>query len=603
MKYWDLDAKLIIEQNPSFEFVEWIDSNMVIQKIQPEIGNEPAIGLNISNLPYRRDQWIESALDSSINITEWVRLTQGGESFLVDAPVFYEGTFQGTITAGLVFNKHFDEVMLTRDNLCLNLYDHKGVQFYSRGDTEVIKKDQRYLYRATVPVASSHSQEWILELGPGPTFFESNVWYEKKLGLLLGVLLAILVSVTLYLLLRSSREQRRISVINSQLNRLNEDLKSEKKKAEKASVAKSEFLSNMSHEIRTPINAILGLLDIVKRQLPAESLEVHKYLDMMTFSSKNLLGLVNDILEIEKIEAGKVDLIERKFEPLEEVKLLQKLYQPLFEEKGLYLKLTYGTNDGYSMLGDSLKFNQILTNLLRNAFKFTQHGGVEMRYSEILEGELATVSIEISDTGIGIPEEKLERIFERFLQVETGYTRKFEGTGLGLSITRMLVEAMGGSIEVKSKQGGGSTFSVKVTLRRLDKSDTENRQEHSSDTMYPDRKVLVVEDNPMNVLVLTKLLHQFEIVADVAGNGTEAVKMCKEEDYDLIFMDIHMPEMDGHEASRKIREAGCSGPVVALSANITKKSIQEAKEAGMQDYITKPFTREVILSILKNYLR
>lgn len=602
LKYWDFDASLIIEQNPSFEFVEWIDSNMVIQKIQPEKGNEPAIGLDISKVPYRRSQWRQSAEDSSINITEWAKLTQGGESFLVDAPVYYKGTFQGTITAGLVFNKHFDEVMVTRENLCLNLYDHKGVLFYSWGDYGLINKDQGYIYRTEIPVTADRNQKWVLELGPGVTFFESNIWFERKLGLVLGVLIALLMAVTLYLLLRSSREQRRISIINHQLHQLNEDLKKEKKKAESASRAKSEFLSNMSHEIRTPLNAILGLLDIVKRQLPGGNAEIQKYLEMMTFSSKNLLGLVNDVLEIERIEAGKVDLVERTFQPLEEVKLLQKLYQPLFEEKSLYLNLIHENEEGYTMLGDSLKFNQILTNLLRNAFKFTHKGGVEMSYSELITGNEATVIVEISDTGIGIPEEKLKRIFERFSQVETGYTRKFEGTGLGLAISRMLIEAMGGSIEVKSQPGAGSVFTIRVNFK------IESRTNHESDAPrfpeegYRGSRVLVVEDNPMNVLVLTKLLEQFEIFADVAGTGAEAVEMCAANQYDLIFMDIHMPEMDGHEATRKLRAAGCSCPVVALSANITKASVQEAREAGMQDYITKPFTREAIMKVLKQHL-
>lgn len=600
LQYWVQDAQMMISQNPSFQFVEWIDSNMVIQEIEPIEGNEAALGLDISNVPYRRDAWIASSLDSSTNVTNWAKLTQGGNSFLVDAPVFYNGTFQGTITAGMVFNKHFDDVMAGRDEYSLALYDNEGTLFYSIGDTAFYYRSDEFVFETKVPVELGSLQQWRLKLKPTSTFFALDSWYEDNLGLALGLAIALMMGVTLFLLLQSSREKRRISLVNIELKELNNALNKEKKKAEQASLAKSEFLSNMSHEIRTPLNAILGFIDILNRQKVGEDAE--KYLSMMTFSSKNLLGLVNDVLEIDRIESGKVELVDREFYPLEEVRLLLDLYANSFEEKGLGLNLKSEVNEATEVLGDSLKFNQILTNLLRNSFKFTQKGGVEVEYVEkVRDGKLA-VQIVLSDTGIGIPEESLERIFDRFSQVETGYTRKYDGTGLGLAITKKLIDAMGGEVSVSSKVNQGSAFKVSFLFKLSNPKEKYKSKEEADIVDYGGKEVLIAEDNPMNVLVLSKLLEQFGIMANVASNGLEALQKLEKKNYDLIFMDIHMPEMDGIEATQKLRHKNLKMPVIALSANITKKSKDEALSSGMQDYITKPFTRDAILDLLSRYL-
>lgn len=600
LQYWVQDAQMMISQNPSFQFVEWIDSNMVIQEIEPIEGNEAALGLDISNVPYRRDAWIASSLDSSTNVTNWAKLTQGGNSFLVDAPVFYNGTFQGTITAGMVFNKHFDDVMAGRDEYSLALYDNEGTLFYSIGDTAFYYRSDEFVFETKVPVELGSLQQWRLKLKPTSTFFALDSWYEDNLGLALGLAIALMMGVTLFLLLQSSREKRRISLVNIELKELNNALNKEKKKAEQASLAKSEFLSNMSHEIRTPLNAILGFIDILNRQKVGEDAE--KYLSMMTFSSKNLLGLVNDVLEIDRIESGKVELVDREFYPLEEVRLLLDLYANSFEEKGLGLNLKSEVNEATEALGDSLKFNQILTNLLRNSFKFTQKGGVEVEYVEKVRDGKLSVQIVLSDTGIGIPEESLERIFDRFSQVETGYTRKYDGTGLGLAITKKLIDAMGGEVSVSSKVNQGSAFKVSFLFKLSNPKEKYKSKEEADIVDYGGKEVLIAEDNPMNVLVLSKLLEQFGIMADVASNGLEALQKLEKKNYDLIFMDIHMPEMDGIEATQKLRHKNLKMPVIALSANITKKSKDEALSSGMQDYITKPFTRDAILDLLSRYL-
>lgn len=599
LQYWSFDAGLIIDQNPSFKFIEWIDSNMVIRKIEPVAGNEPALNLDISNVGYRRDQWIKSSLDSSINVTEWAQLTQGGNSFLVDAPVYYNGTFQGTITAGMVFNSHFDNVMAGREEYHLSLYDEKGSLFYEVGEDNISPLAGDYMYRAEIPINEDEGQVWTLEFSPNTAFFEDTVWYEGKLELILGLIISIMMGITLFLLLRSYREKKRITFINQKLKKLNVALNKEKIRAEEASRIKTEFLSNMSHEIRTPLNAILGLIDILQRQDVGE--ESRKYLEMMNFSSKNLLGLVNDILEIDRIESGKIELTQKDFCPLEEVRMLLDLYERSFEEKGLKLELQSNLDDGVVVVGDSLKFNQVLTNLLRNAYKFTQKGGVTLKYSEEQKGQFLLLRIQIADTGIGIPKENLEHIFERFSQVESGYKRKYEGTGLGLAITRKIVDAFGGEIEVESKLGEGSVFTISLEFP-LSHRQPDRKKVQTELQQIKKRKVLIAEDNPMNVLVLSKLLEQFGIKAEVANNGVEVLEKFSEASYDLVFMDVHMPEMDGLEATRQLRSKSLDVPVVALTANITNESREEARLAGIQDYITKPFTREVIQKVLYTYL-
>lgn len=281
--------------------------------------------------------------------------------------------------------------------------------------------------------------------------------------------------------------------------------------------------------------------------------------------------------------------------------MLIDLYGPSFKEKGVYLKLDLQEDQQSVALGDVLKYNQVLTNLLRNAFKFTQKGGVSVRYKEQQIGDRLKIFIEIEDTGIGIPQDKLIHIFERFSQVETGYTRKYEGTGLGLAISKMLVDSLGGSITVESTEGMGTVFKVNFSFEKLTEK-KEVAELVSSKQVYEGSKVLIAEDNPMNVLVISKLLEEFGVETEVAKNGKEAVEMARVGKFDLIFMDVHMPEMDGLQATRILKSEGSKVPIVALSANITKAARKEADDSGMEEYVTKPFTREGILKVLNRFL-
>ncbi len=594
--FWMYDASLILHQNPSFLLVEWIDSTMTIQRIEPEEGNEAALGLNLANVEYRRAEWLKSARDSSVNITHWTELTQKGYAFLVDAPVYYHNQFQGTITSGMDFTNHFNEIMDGRGPFSIKLYDQKGNLFYEWGTPH---PESTLKYKTTIPLEMK-GRNWVFEMTPGHGFYNENQFFEKRVGLFLGFVIAIAMAVITYFMQKSGWESKRIAEVNRKLNILNLELEQEKQRALKASQVKTEFLSNMSHEIRTPLNAILGLVAILKTEGENE-VQREKYLGMMEFSSKNLLSIVNDILEIDKVEAGGLELNLKPFSPLDEVRSLLNLYGEGFEKKNVALICNLPERSDVMVNSDPVKFGQIVTNLIRNAYKFTDEGSVEVSFSEEEIGEFVNLVLVIADTGIGIPADSLEMIFDRFAQVETGLKKKYEGTGLGLAITKKLVERLRGKISVQSEVGKGSTFTVEMNLEVVRQH--KNVAEESRPAKVEGNRILVAEDNRLNVMVLTKLLEVKGLHIDVVSNGREAVEACAKNEYDLIFMDIHMPDMDGIEATAKIREAGITTPIVALSANVTNEAINDARRAGMEDYITKPFTREGLEEVIFKFLK
>lgn len=385
-----------------------------------------------------------------------------------------------------------------------------------------------------------------------------------------------------------------------------EQLASLKVQAEQASRAKSAFLANMSHEIRTPMNAIVGMTHVLKQTTLMQ--EQRQYLDIIESNGAALLTLINDILDFSKIEAGqlKVDLHDFHLG-----RLLFEVVATLrvsAEAKGIRLSVDgrVAANDWF--LGDAARMRQVLMNLVGNAVKFTERGEVHLtvvrEYSD--EGR-RLVTIRIVDSGIGISEEAQSRLFTRFEQADSSTTRKYGGTGLGLAISKQLVELMGGSLSVQSKLGEGSVFEINLRLQQGQEpvNDTQAPQ-FSGDEKYH-AHVLVVDDVASNCLVAQKLLEQFGITSDSAENGEVALKRVSETVYDLILMDIQMPVMDGYRASRIIRRQSLDAlnvavPIVALTGNTTKSDLDEAFDSGMNDYMTKPVSLDVLAEKLYTWL-
>jgi len=381
-------------------------------------------------------------------------------------------------------------------------------------------------------------------------------------------------------------------------------------KAQSASRAKSDFLSNMSHEMRTPMNAIIGMTLIGKS---ASDIEKKDYaFEKIEDASSHLLGVINDVLDMSKIEAGKFEL---SFEDFNIEKLTQKVVNVVnfrVDEKHQLLTVNLDPSIPDSLNGDDQRLAQVITNLLTNAVKFTpERGSIHMSARLVSEKKsLCTLQFEVKDTGIGISPEQQSRLFSSFEQAESSTSRKFGGTGLGLAISKHIVELMGGKIWLESTLGIGSTFFFTVQLER-GKEKTENV--NGADTAEKQRffsgcRILMAEDVDINREIVQALLEPTEIVIDCAVNGIEAVKMFSEnlDKYDLILMDLQMPEMDGYEATRKIRaleEGRPKGvPIIAMTANVFKEDIEKCLQAGMNAHIGKPLDFNELMEKLNFYL-
>jgi len=362
--------------------------------------------------------------------------------------------------------------------------------------------------------------------------------------------------------------------------------------AESALEAKSRFLSIMSHEIRTPMNAVIGFTNLLLQDPRPDQQE---YLNVLKFSAENLLVIIGDILDLNKIEAGKIILEDENFSLKN---LVDNLYTAQLQaaiEKNIRLQLNFDTNIPAAVLGDKVRIGQILANLISNAIKFTNTGSVNLTFKLIEQhAEEANIYFEVSDTGIGIPKKHQTYIFDIFSQASNSTTRQFGGTGLGLSISQRLVNLMGGNIEVKSEPGNGSRFYFTLKLKNGKPELINNKSQFvvSVSDSLKNKHILLIEDNPVNVLVVKRFLEKWGILCDVAENGRIGVDMVIQKEYDLVLMDIQMPVMDGYEAATRIRNIGGkykSLPVIALTASAMYDRKDKILAAGMNDYISKPF--------------
>ncbi|MBU2905313.1 response regulator [Arenibacter algicola] len=597
-QYLEDDARLILKEDQSFKFVEWIDSSQVIQRIVPLKGNEAVIGADLSKHP-RRDEWLRHVRDSSTNLTAWTTLIQGGNAFLIDVPVFFGGKFQGTITAGMDFTTTFDMLATGMDNYAIEIKDDKGTTFYRLNNPSPSDFSDDLVYVRSYEVDQDDKQVWTFYLMPRNKEVLAERNKSSSIILIFGILISLLMSLLTYFYQSSRNENLRFRDLNIKLRVANRSLREERTKAEKASKAKTEFVSNMSHEIRTPLNAIMGFIEVLKESKIDSSLM--EYLSLMDVSSKKLLLLVNDILEIDKIESGQISFKKDVFSPSEELENIISIYRPSIEAKGLYAKLDIVSDSKTHVIADIGKFGQILTNLLRNALKFTDEGGIDITYEETIHNSDLNISIGIKDTGIGIPKSKLKTIFDRFTQIDSGITKRHEGSGLGLYITYLLIELLEGHIEVDSTENVGTEFKISLTFP-ITEMQPETKAPISNSIDLTGFKVLIVDDNKVNVVVLKKTLDAFGINTYWVGNGKEAVTAVAENQYDLVFMDIHMPEMDGFEATVEIRKTQKDLVIIGFSADVTKETIQGAKEVGMNDYFTKPITFDKLRQNLSKYL-
>nr|AGS52972.1 sensory box histidine kinase/response regulator [uncultured bacterium contig00030] len=366
--------------------------------------------------------------------------------------------------------------------------------------------------------------------------------------------------------------------------------------AEEAVEAKARFLANTSHEIRTPMNAIIGMAELLlSEKLTPTQL---RHVQNIHISANALLDIVNDILDISKLEAGKLNLVPEHYNINALLDNVDSMVQFLLRDKNIAYTMNIEGQLPKCLYGDEVRLKQILLNLLNNAIKFTNEGYVKMN----IKVTDTNLDFDISDTGIGIKEEDIPNLFETFTQVDTYKNRSKEGTGLGLSIVKSLVEMMGGAITVESIYGKGSTFHVQIPKVLGDEALLQQSGNGNTLITAPGAKILVVDDNAINLEVACGLLRQYKISPETASCGKQAIEMIRRKQYDLIFMDHMMPEMDGVEAAKIIREMGVGIPIIALTANAIIGAKEGFLTAGMNDLLTKPIDKKLLKKILEDWL-
>lgn len=385
----------------------------------------------------------------------------------------------------------------------------------------------------------------------------------------------------------------------SERKHMEEDLKKERNKAEQAAKAKTDFLSVMSHEIRTPLNSVIGNAGLLLSEDLAE--DIAKPIEMIKRSGEHLLYLINDILDFNRLEAGKVELEKSPFRLRQQVDTIMEMSMTNAKLKKLQLVSDIAESLAEFYIGDEGRLRQILLNLVSNAIKFTEQGSVTIHVENLEQG----VRFEVVDTGIGIAESAIPKLFSEFSQADSSTSRKFGGSGLGLSICKKLVEAMGGTIGVNSQLNSGTTFWFELPLLPASDKTVANKQELVEE-VAPDRalKVLVAEDNAANQFLIRAILEKFGHQVKVVENGLLAYESVQQDDYDLVLMDMQMPEMDGLQSTQNIRMLGGSIaniPIIALTANTHESDYEAVMAAGMNDFITKPIHLPTLQKILAKW--
>jgi len=385
-------------------------------------------------------------------------------------------------------------------------------------------------------------------------------------------------------------------------------LKLAKQKAENASQKKGQFLATMTHEIRTPLHAVTGIAHLLLRENPKpEQLE---YLEMLRFSADNLMVLINDILDFNKIEAGKIELEETTFNLTDLIQGIQQSLTYKAKEKGIKLDLAIEGDIPPYLIGDPARVSQVLNNLVGNAIKFTEKGGVSIRVAVIEKNEkFINLGFEVADSGIGIPKDKLHSIFDSFTQAALDTTRKFGGSGLGLTITKELLRLMGSEITVNSEKGEGTVFGFNLQLEKgeIPKNEVEPPLQIEQLKSYKRSiRLLLVEDNEINRAIAGKILRNWDIEIEYAENGLVALEKLKNKQYDIILMDLQMPQMDGFETANYIRSQDDvyyqSLPIIALTASATTEAKNRVRDCGMDGFITKPFKPDELFETIVSHL-
>ena len=446
----------------------------------------------------------------------------------------------------------------------------------------------------TIEVLEMNSK--ILKVESEKKIQEQIINQTNKTSSIIIISLLILISLTGFLY--------RSYVIHKQIHKklfeTNNQLKIANKKSEEASILKSQFLSNVSHELRTPLYGVIGMAEIIESEYV--DIKNDQHFKALKFSSNYLLALINDVLNVYKIEDDKFEFNFDNFDIRKEIFTLRESLNVIAKSNKNCLNIEISENVPKTIKTDITRFSQILINLISNSLKFTKNGTVTIQLELITEKDKQFLKIDIIDTGIGISNENLDKIFEKFVQVEVNLQEQYKGTGLGLSIVKKLVELFEGEILVKSILKKGTEFTVKLPYIEADERLVIKEEDSKKVINKKQLKILIVEDNVINQLVTKRLIEKNNHTCQIAANGFEALAIIENDNFDLILMDINMPIMNGFEASRELRKRGDVTPIIALTASDKQEISAEAKESGINDILVKPFKEEELANMLVKYI-
>ena len=431
---------------------------------------------------------------------------------------------------------------------------------------------------------------------------EKSLFFGKLTGWLSIALILILSLLTLSLYKNNNLRAK----ANELLQDKNTELQEAKENAEKASQAKAQFLSTITHELRTPMYTVTGLTHLLLEEDPKP--EQREHLNSLKFSGEYLLSLINNILDLNKLEANKVEIEKAPFNLKKRIDGVLIALKKSAEAKNNNVHYEYDPTLPNEVMGDSLKISQILINLISNSIKFTENGDIWVRVKNAEKSaKKVVVHFEVEDTGDGISKKKQNTIFESFSQGSLQINRKYGGTGLGLSIVKNLLELMGSKIFLESKLGEGSKFwfniSYDIAESETNIVDPKNMEVVLDNDIFENKSVMIVEDNKINQMITKKILEKKKMSCTVVDNGMDAIKHAKEQDFDVILMDIHMPGISGIEATKKIREFNRTVPIIALTAITIEENLEDFYKAGFNEFIPKPFNAEDFFEKINRVLR